>query len=397
MKLSYISKTEGTGGAIKQQPEDFIVQEIDNEGRCYRINCSQMRDGATGKFVHFVLQKRDWSTNDAMRVISKKLRMSAKRFNFAGTKDKMSVSTQLCSGFAVKREDVLAVRMKDIWINGAWYANDKVRLGQLLGNRFEITVRGQSVDAKEKVAKIQKELDGKTTNYFGEQRFGSTRRNTHKIGEKILQEDMEAAVRLYLLDSEGENNEKAKQARKQLEEHGDYAAALREFPKHLRFERTLLEHLAKNQRDHAGALRKLPRTLLLMFIHAYQSDIFNQSLSERIGEGKLEKEEGEYFCDETFGFPDIEKKREDGWLVGKLIGYETRLNEREKALLEKAGIAQSAFKLPHMPEIHSKGTYRTLMAPLKDFSFNESKFAFDLPSGSYATVALREFMDEEKS
>lgn len=344
------------------------------------------------------MQKRNWTTSQAIKAIAKKLRASFKRFDFAGNKDKLSISTQRCSGFAIKKEELLGLQMKDIWINGTWTAADKVRIGQLLGNRFTITVHDCAEKPEDKVKAIYDELQGKIPNYFGEQRFGSIRRNTHKIGEMILQSRMEEAAEIYLTDSEGEINEEAKTARKALAEHKDFGRALKEFPRYLHFERVLLEWLAKHPTDFANAFRKLPRNLLLLFIHAFQAHLFNQSLSERIAEEELKLEEGEYFCGEnSYGFPDIEKKQEEGLIVGKIIGYETKLNEREKELLEKTGIKQEAFKLQHLPEIHSKGTFRPLFVPLKDFSFEKNRFCFELPSGSYATVALREFLDREKA
>lgn len=405
IKLSYFSCSPGIGGSIQQVPEDFLVEEITSEGDCLRLNASRLNPEGSGKFLHFVLQKYNWTTNEAIKTVAQRLRASFRRFNFAGNKDRCSISTQLCSGFAIKKEDLQRVRIKDIWINGMWYANDKVHLGQLLGNRFTINVRGCEPNSTEKAIVVYQELKGKIPNYFGEQRFGSARRHTHIIGEKILQGRMEEAAWLYLTDSEGERNEAATQARKALGEHRDFSQALKEFPAHLHYERVLLHHLVEHPNDFTNAFRRFPRNLLLLFIHAFQSALFNQMLSDRLAEGELKCEEGEYSCGENFyGFPDISTKQETGngkpgiWIAGKLIGYETKLNERERQALEKIGIEQSAFKLPHIPEIHSQGTFRPLLVPLKNFSFEaDSIFRFELPSGSYATVAMREFLDVQKS
>jgi len=115
-----------------------------------------------------------------------------------------------------------------------------------------------------------------------EQRFGSTRRNTHLIGLKILRGRFDEAAHLFLCDTKGEENQQATQARKDLEETGDYKKALKEFPKYLRLERKVIAYLEKYPGNYANALRRLPRSILLLFIHALQSHIFNQSLSQRI-------------------------------------------------------------------------------------------------------------------
>ena len=157
----------------------------------------------------------------------------------------------------------------------------------------------------------------------------------------------------------------------------------------------MLAHLARKPDDYAGALRQLPRNILLMFVHAVQSDLFNALLSERIREGGPELEEGEYFCGETLGFPDLQKTEAEGWIAARLIGYNTMLNKREKGLMDERSIPKDAFRMKALPEVSSKGAYRTLLAPLKDFNFSSESttFSFALPSGSYATVAMREYMD----
>ncbi len=396
MMLSYLSKTSGISGTIKPRPEDFVVEEIASDGPVLEIDKAVIKPDKEGKFTQFVLQKKDWSTSSALHEIGKRLGVGKKRFSFAGTKDKVSLSTQVVSAFDVPKEKLLALKIKDIKINGAWLAEDKVRLGQLLGNRFTIKVEGAMDGAEEKVEQIHKELGGVFPNYFGEQRFGTTRMNTHIIGEKLLQGRFENAVRIFLCDTEGERNTQASEARKALAESGDYGQALRNYPKHLRLERTVIAYLDNYPGNYANALRRLPRSILLLFVHAFQSHLFNILLSERVAKGDITLEEGEYYCGVTYGFPDIKKTEAEGWMVGKLIGYETPLNEREKALLEETGIRKEDFRMRAMPEIASKGAYRTLMAPLKDFNFNADTFRFELPAGSYATAALREFIDKKR-
>lgn len=390
--LNFLSSEEKrVKGEIKQNASDFRVEEIGLDGAVFELDKSIERVSSGSKFVHFILQKEDWSTPDAAREIAKRLRISPKRINYAGTKDKKAVTTQLMSAYGARREDVLGLKILGMKILGAWNSDEKIEMGELLGNRFRIKAGGE-IDA-EIINEIYAELGGKFPNYFGPQRFGGSRGNTHLIGEKLIQSDLRGAVEEYLLNYEGETNAYAIEARKKLREEMDYRNALTYFPKHLKLERLLLLGLAENPRDYAGALRRLPRQVLLLFVHAFQSHLFNIVLSERIKEG-LETEEAEYYCGEKYGFPDLEKKTEKGWLVGKIIGYETETNEREKELLERFGIRKEDFRMRALPEINSKGTYRTLLAPMKDFRYKENVFSFSLPSGSYATSALREFIKD---
>jgi tRNA pseudouridine13 synthase len=416
---------------MKNSPEDFLVEEITPDGRVIELDklFSPQTSLAKGEYAHFVLQKKNWTTEAAIKNIAKSLHTTFRRFNFAGSKDKNAITTQLVSFFGGDLDRINKLTVKDMKILGAWYADKKIDLGDLIGNRFTIKVRDCEKNGDKKVKKIitelsdgggsDEELNGegrspprlRFPNYFGGQRFGSTRKNTHIIGEKILKNDYESAMMAFLCDSEGEEHQKAKFAREELKNTRDYSAALKNFPQHLRLERSMLAVLEKNSNDYIKAFRALPRSTLLMFVHAFQSHLFNEMLSERIGMGDVVREEGEYFCGENHGFPDIEKKEKGGWLVGKLIGYETELNEREKAALEKFQITREHFSIRRLPEISSRGTYRTLFAPLKDFSFRRDvkaielrppkflppqetlEFKFSLQSGSYATTALREFVD----
>src|SRR2546427_9374459 len=83
---------------------------------------------------------------------------------------------------------------------------------------------------------------------------------------------------------EGEDPESF-EVREELEETGDVAAALRRYPKEWSFEKAMLNHLAVAPEDYVGALRNLPPNLLILFIHAYQSYLFNRILSDRMAAG----------------------------------------------------------------------------------------------------------------
>ena len=53
------------------------------------------------------------------------------------------------------------------------------------------------------------------------------------------------------------------------------------------YEKTMLQHLAKYPNDYAGALRKIPKRILRIYPHAYQSHIFNQQLTHAILENQV--------------------------------------------------------------------------------------------------------------
>ncbi|MEM3399762.1 MAG: tRNA pseudouridine(13) synthase TruD [Candidatus Micrarchaeia archaeon] len=387
--LAHFSKAHGIGGNIKSIPEDFVVNEIAPNGSIITLD-TELRYEEDGDFSIFVLEKKNWDTSGAIAAIAKKAGVSPKRFSFAGTKDRVAITTQLISAY--KLTELPAI--KDIKTRFIGQAKKKIEMGELLGNKFIIRITGADKNAEETVKKIWGELGGLIPNYFGIQRFGSVRGNTHLIGKHIVKNDFESAVLSYLTWVGSETNEEAVAARTMLAEKQDYKEALKNFPKHLKYERAMLTHLAKHPRDYVNAMRRIPRSIALMFVHAYQAYLFNLILSKRIKEG-FEIEKGDLACGKNFyGFPDENVKGED-FILGNVIGYQSELTEAEKELLEEEGIKKEDFKIRSYPELSSKGTKRALLVPVKDFAFHGNTFLFSLPAGSYATSLLREFMDKK--
>jgi tRNA pseudouridine13 synthase len=253
-------------------------------------------------------------------------------------------------------------------------------------------------------------------NYFGEQRFGSIRKNTHLVGKAIISGNFKEAVLGYLTYiDEGEETE-GKEARKKLAAEGDFKRALEYFPGYLGYELTLLNYLSSYPTDYVNAMRKLPRGLSLMFVHAYQSYLFNKALNMRISERGTSTAAGDLVCGmDSFGFPDTanaervvdvsesEKKIEKGELfpASEIVGYETKeVGSYEQQIMEEEGIKKEDFLIHSFPEISSKGSRRCSFAPLKNFRFSQEdavgRFTFSLQGGAYATSAMREFVDRCK-
>ena len=408
MNLPYLSQTPGIGGKLKESAEDFAVEEITAGGEVLVLGKKIRKRGKKGEFTHFVLEKRDWNTVQALKEVAGRLGVGDRRFGYAGTKDRVAATTQLCSAWGVPPARLLGLRLKDISISSAWPSDKPVKMGELLGNRFTITVRGIGKGTKARVGKVAKELKGLIPNYFGAQRFGSTRSNTHLVGKMIVAGDVKTAVLSYICATDEREMKEAREARERFAAEGGFHAALHYFPGHLKYERTLLAHLAENKNDYVGALRRLPRGLSLMFVHAYQSHIFNGMLARRVLERRVAPEKGELACPAgACGFPVLEKaaplRTKSGkgkFPVGRIIGYETEsLTYEENAALAAEGISQKGFFIKSFPEISAGGALRPLFVPLRDFRFRavkgNGKFSFSLPAGAYATVAMREFMDRK--
>ena len=382
----YKSDMEGIGGRIKQIPEDFLVEEIMPDGRVLELDKEvRFNEGERKEYLHFTLQKYNWDTIRAIRVISKRLNVSGKRFGFAGTKDKRALTTQRVSVWNISPEELRRVRIKDISFRDFSYSSERITLGDLRGNRFTIIIRNLGLDdgtLRERINSVLNELNYKIPNFFGVQRFGTIRPITHLVGREILKRNFKRAVMIYLADIYERESEESREARRFLSETEDFQEALRRFPKHLGYELAMLNFLAKTPTDFIGALRRLPKKLRWMFVHAYQAYVFNKALSRYIREGA-----------ETERLP--------------LAGYEIKLDEITSRILEEEGISQENFKIGEMPELSSGGVYRDCFMDVKGFKIldidkdelNEGKkkvtIRFSLSRGCYTTAVLREIMKNE--
>ncbi len=373
---SYLSETRGIGGKLKEQIEDFRVVEIADH------------EIGEGDDLIVKVTKHNMTTLQAVHELSKILHISRKRFGYAGNKDKRATTTQYMSINGVEEEDLGRVFMPDIELEVVGRGN-RINIGDLDHNEFDIVVRGINLpkeNIEERVGDITSELDGFFPNYFGNQRFGSTRPITHQVGRHILRGDFEEAVWTYIAKPYEKEHEKVKKVRKDLWKSRDPERGAERFPSEYRYEKNLLYHLANKKEDYEGAIKRLPQGLQKLFIHAYQSYVFNKALS--------------YMIDE--GFRDM-----DGELP--LVGYKTAIKdtkgeEKIKQVLEEDEVELEDFKLRDLKHLRVEGSYRKCFREVKDFELveveeddlninkNMAKFSFGLYKGTYATTFLREYM-----
>lgn len=237
-----------------------------------------------GKFLRFHLCKENKDTQEALGLLAKMLGIKPRSFGFSGTKDKRSVSTQRVTVFKQRASKLAALNEKliGIKVGNFCHVNEGLVLGQLQGNRFTITLRSINAENEDviRAAATALGMNG-FINYFGLQRFGSSSIATHLIGAALLRGDWKAAVSMVLEPREGEKDT-TRMIREYYKESGDIEGTLRQLPRYLVAERAILQCFQKCPGNYIQALLAIPRTLRMMFVHGYQSYLWNHAASMRV-------------------------------------------------------------------------------------------------------------------
>ncbi|KAF3454342.1 hypothetical protein FNV43_RR04789 [Rhamnella rubrinervis] len=237
-----------------------------------------------GKFLRFHLYKENKDSQEALGVIGKMLGIQPRSFGFAGTKDKRAVSTQRVTVFKLHASRLAALndRLIGIKVGDFCYVREGLLLGQLLGNRFTITLRGVVADSEDTIKASASAMGTQGfINYFGLQRFGSGSVPTYLIGATLLRGEWETAVSMILDPREGDilcclSYLYASILLSQV------VWTLRQLPRHLVAERAILQCLKKCPGNYLQALKTIPRTLRMMYVHSYQSYLWNHAASMRV-------------------------------------------------------------------------------------------------------------------
>jgi tRNA pseudouridine13 synthase len=156
----------GTGGVLKAEPADFVVEEL-----------PLYAPAGEGDHAYFRLTRTGWNTRDLEVAIARSLGVRADEVGTAGLKDKHAVVTQTFSVYLLGRDiDEAAAKLAadlPVTVEAAVWHRNKLRRGHLAGNRFHVTLRGVVPEAAERAqAVLTQVVQSGMPNFYGPQRFG---------------------------------------------------------------------------------------------------------------------------------------------------------------------------------------------------------------------------------
>ncbi|OQS54880.1 truD1 [Ecytonucleospora hepatopenaei] len=303
---------------IKREPSDFIVQEIDSDGnpclcdglideekfyesknlienlptkldksernefykkvayypfvKITTVENQFKKEQTSYDFYIFTLKKINLTTNDAIGKLSSLLGISYKNFQVSGNKDKRAITYQTV-GVKVEFEKLyclsveLLKKMSDVKEVNDFCLNkhkfevtdcnieiynirkgNYIKMGSHSGNKFTITLKN---------TKIEELHDSNFfINYFGLQRFGKSL-NNHNVGQAVIKKDFEKAIDIIF----DENNNSQQEM---------FLSKTHRF----------IDYYRKKGKSSKWIFLKMNRDSQMLYLHAYQSFIFNKQIND---------------------------------------------------------------------------------------------------------------------
>ncbi|TRY63376.1 hypothetical protein TCAL_09032 [Tigriopus californicus] len=270
------------------------------------------------KFLHFTLYKEDLDSMQAFNALSKCLGKKYK-FTFAGTKDKRSRSTQRCAISFVTPKQLISAAKRTYFnqdrtalaVGDFSFERKAIRLGDHQGNHFALVLR--HVDSRENA---EKGLEGLKThgfiNYFGLQRFGNSCVKTSDVGLAIIRGQWQEAIEL-ILKPRSNDRFLMKQAREFWWQYRKSDIALRILGHHSQsIEGSVFKGLKlSNEKFGSGAMNYVNKNSRLMYVHAYQSLVWNKAVSRRVSKHGLKVVLGDLYLKEEVPEVTNEEPMED--------------------------------------------------------------------------------------
>ena len=375
----YTTKFPGIGGKIRINPENFEVSELISKRATNSITDES-------GYAVYKLKKKKIDTNHALSGVFRK---TGVRLKSLGLKDASAVTEQYV-GSPHKGKPIEDFSTEKYSLTKIGFTKKPLSKKDMIGNNFKIQIS----DCSDGLSSFNEH--NHVLNFYGYQRFGSKRPVTHLIGKAILHRDFDMAVNLILSFTSSYDSAENSEIREKLSDKTNYKKYYDQVPSQMDIEKIVLKEMIDHD-DSIRAIRAIPLSLRRFYIQAYQSFIFNQSLSSAFldGENLFQAKSGDVCYDSK----SIIGKFKDGieqYLSLPFVGYsyykKTRFDHQISKILIQEEITPKDFFIKEMQEVSSEGGFRQASIHCSDYFSNKNNVEFSLSRGSFATILLREIM-----
>ena len=374
---AYTTSFAGIGGIIKNAPEDFEVSEVISDTTLKSI-------GTKPGYAVYVLEKRNIDTAHALSFIMKR---TGAKLKALGLKDSSAVTRQyVCSNSKTRFPDDMQDRRFSLERLG--FVKKPLSKRNMIGNRFRIKI------TKSRPGLSDFAEHDRVLNFYGYQRFGARRPVTHLVGEAILRRNFESAVEL-ILSYTSKYDSRGNDIRQKISDKAQYHKYVDLLPPQMDIERIVLRQMVSHG-DPQRALRAIPVHLRRFYVQAYQSYLFNRTLSDAFANGEeLFRAQDEDVCFDSNGVigrhAGIDRR-----LAIPVVGYSyyknTRFHHYISHILKSEGISPKDFFIKEMQEVSNEGGFRQSAIHCTGYKANNNTVEFTLSRGSFATILLREII-----
>lgn len=392
---------------IKRIPEDFIVEEILEES--FKIS------GEKNRYAVYKLEKKNITTLNLIKHISKTFKIPRGYLSYGGIKDKYALTIQY-----------ITIREPDKWkipeeyeernfnLKLVGFSDSPITSSSIKGNKFSIVIRDIHPDEVneiyERIFKVQK---FGIFNYYDEQRMGSLpKKPTKRLNsfvKRLMKKDYAEAIRKFLTEPMFGDKGKVIKKKKLIKKYwGDWDKCL-SLPLSKQ-EKKIIKFLKKHPGKYKEAIELIDKDFMNLYISAYQSFIWNKILSVFIAKQKgIIVYKFPYYVNDSLLIPFHIPSELIETLHNTEIPIPTPDVEINDPILKKAydivlkfyDLDIKDFSFEEFQNISVKGGRRKALVLLEDFHFSmdqkdeiyenrrKLQLSFSLPSGSYATMVIK--------
>jgi tRNA pseudouridine13 synthase len=389
---------------LKQQPEDFRVEEL-----------TDVTPGPEGPFAFYRLEKRGWTTPDAIQAIRRRWQLDLGRLSYGGLKDRHAWTIQYLTIFHGPKHKLTH---HTITLEFLGQVFEPFQSRHIRSNRFHVTLRALTEEDVRRAQLTLEEIrvDG-IPNYFDDQRFGSVRSGGDFVGKAIVLGQYEKALKLALTEAYEFDRAARKKEKAILRAHwGNWAACKAALSRG--HARSLIDYLVHHPDDFRGALARLRPELRGLYLSAYQSHLWNKMLARRLRELcrsdqliSIRFRQGEVPM--VRGLDEAQRMALTKLRL-PLPAARVQMDPEDPgvvimdAVIAEEGLERDQFKLKGFKEMFfSKGDRAAICLPVGlQYEFNPDdsnpgkfklEFCCELPRGSYVTLLVKRIQSGRSS
>ena len=333
---------------IRQKPEDFVVEEIidldktiNEDGECYL----------------YKLTKRNIENLKALSYIAKTFKIPLKEIGYCGLKDRHALTTQYIT--IPKKYGILKLDEKNLKL-GYVAPSNPLKIGDLVGNKFGITVRDIKPEDFLKISDNIKALDYGVPNYFDSQRFGSVF-DRKFIAKEVILGNYEEALKILLTRYKKSEKKIIKDLKRYIAKNwGDWKSCAKYIEKNnikSKMFVNIINALNKGK-SYKEVFKYVDDRLRKIFVSAYQSYLWNECIKEVLKDYVDEKDRYylEYECGEFMFYKELDNEAFDKLKDAKFptiapdVEYKGEVKEIIDKVLENEGIEYEEISLKYIKE-----------------------------------------------